>query len=210
MTDNQFELMPLFAKPIYISQLSIDSNVQNYVKELDYHVMEANSGQLSNDTYVLEHPELSSLKNIIKDNIKTYAHEILQVHDDIEFYITNSWVTLHCEGDYSPPHLHTNSLLSGTLYINIPKDDDSVFQIHAPETHKIFSLFNPKIKNFNSWNSKVASIKPETGLITLFPSDLMHSTTVMNSESDIRYCLAFNIFIKGEISDAGSLNNLKL
>jgi hypothetical protein len=39
---------------------------------------------------------------------------------------------------------------------------------------------------------------------------LLHSTTVMNSKSDNRYCLAFNIFINGEISDVGSLNNLKL
>ena len=210
-----FEMIPLFAKPTYVGKTDIDNDIKDYIQSLDYYNIENTTGQLSNDTYVLENSLLQQLKSNLEDNIRIYAHEMLQVDDSVEFYITNSWVTLHEQGDFAPSHIHTNSLISGTVYINIPDDDDSLFQFHAPDTYKVFGLFKPKVKSLNAWNSSTWAIKPETGTILLFPSDLSHSTTAMTSALDNRYCLAFNVFVKGELSDIpghdkGSINRLVL
>lgn len=212
MTD-RFEMMPLFSKPVFVNKVIISDYIQKYVKNLDFYKMSNTSGKLTNNTYVLDDETLASLKEEIESNIKNYMHEVLEVDDSIVFYITNSWVTLHEHSDYAQPHTHTNSLISGTLYINIPKDDDSLFQFHSPDSHKLFGMFQPKVKNFNSWNSQVCSVKPETGTLILFPSDLSHGTTKMTSETDNRYCLAFNVFLKGDISnqedpDKGSINRI--
>ena len=209
------EILPLFATPVYTSQIDIDVKTKNYVKNLELYEIQNTSGQLSYDTYVLENPSLAHLKNAIQEHIDNYCHEILQAHDGIEFYITNSWITMHQEGDYAPSHNHSNSLISGTLYINIPEDDDSLFELRAPSTHRVFEMFYPKIKSFNIWNSTTSCFKPETGTMFLFPSSLEHSTTKMTSQKDKRYCLAFNIFLKGELGDVaqdgvGSINRLRL
>lgn len=210
---DKFEIMPLFPKPVFVSNIPIDDHIKGYVKSLDYYQMSNASGKLTNKTYILEDEIFNLLKNQIVSNITSYMHTVLAVDDNIEFYITNSWVTLHEHGDYAPAHTHSNSLISGTLYINIPKDDESLFQFHSPDSHRLFGMFQPKVKTFNSWNGRVCSVKPETGTLILFPSDLSHSTTKMTSKTDNRYCLAFNVFLKGDISnqedsDKGSINRV--
>jgi uncharacterized protein (TIGR02466 family) len=210
---DKFEMMSLFPKPVFLSNIFIDNHIKDYVERLEYYQMSNASGKLTNNTYILEDEIFNPLKNQIVSNIKSYMHKVLAVDDSIEFYITNSWVTLHEHGDLAQPHTHSNSLISGTLYINIPKDDDSLFQFHSPDSHKLFGMFQPKVKSFNSWNGRVCSVKPETGTLILFPSDLSHSTTEMTSKTDNRYCLAFNVFLKGDISNQedsnkGSINRV--
>lgn len=207
--------MPLFSKPIFISALSITEEIKSKVKSLSYYQPQNSLGQLSNNTYVLDEEPFAHLKKEIGKKIKNYVNDVLEVQDEIDFYITNSWVTVHDKGDYAPLHIHTNSLISGTLYINIPEDDDSLFQLHAPDTFKPFGLFKLKLKNLNFWNSATSSLKPETGTLILFPSDLAHSTTAMTSDKEYRYCLAFNVFVRGDIydqeaSDKGSINRVVL
>lgn len=212
---NTAEVIPLFATPIYVNNIGIDNSIKEYVQNLEFYEIQSTPGKLSYNTHVLESLALKKIKNEIQNHINNYTHEILQAHDDIDFYITNSWVTMHEVGDYAPSHIHSNSLLSGTVYINIPNDDDSLFEFTAPESYRVFEMFRPKIKSFNMWNSTTSCFKPETGNIFLFPSALSHGTTKMTSTTEKRYCLAFNIFIKGELGDiaqdgAGSINRLIL
>jgi uncharacterized protein (TIGR02466 family) len=212
MTD-RFEMMPLFSKPVFVSKLIIDKHVQDYIKDLNFYQMSNALGKLTNNTYVLDEKLLASLKKQVEDNIKSYMHNVLAVDESIDFYITNSWVTLHEHGDFAQQHIHSNSVMSGTLYINIPEDDDSLFQFHSPDSHKLFGTFQPKVTNYNSWNSRSWSVKPETGTLLIFPSDLSHSTTEMTSKTDNRYCLAFNVFLKGDLSNQedpnkGSINRI--
>jgi len=211
--NDAFEMMPLFSKPVYVSKLSIPQIVKDDVNSLEYYQPSTSLGEISKKTYILDKNPFKILKDDIIEHIKKYVHNILEVDNNIEFYITNSWVTLHREGDLAPLHIHSNSIISGTLYINIPDDDSSVFQLHASDTHRLFGLFQPPLKNYNFWNSSISRLKPETGTLILFPSDLAHSTTAMTSSTENRYCLAFNVFIKGDIGnpedgDIGSINRV--
>lgn len=212
--NDAFEMMPLFSKPVYISKIDIAKKTKEDVKKLDFYNPVNSVGQISNDTYLLDNEPFLQLKEEIEKKIYDYVHNVLEFAG-VEFYVTNSWVTVHDTDDFAPVHVHSNSIFSGTLYINIPKDDESVFQLHAPDTHKLCGLFQPNLKKYNIWNSAVSRIKPETGTIILFPSDLSHSTTPMTSKNEQRYCLAFNVFIKGELgyqenSLAGPLNRIVL
>ena len=163
------DIVPLFSTPLYVSKEEVTSSDAEYIKNLEYYEMVSNVGWMSEDSYVLENSALQSLKNTVQKCIDDYAHEVLQVQDDFEFYITNSWVTVHKEGDFAPTHDHVNSLLSGVFYINIPEDDESVIEFYA----------------------------------------------AMTSSTDKRYCLAFNVFARGELSDTwqdnkASINRLNL
>lgn len=205
---DNYEMMPVFPSAVYTSKTDITEDSYEYIKSLEYYSMENNSGKLSYNTSVLNEEKLKTLKNTIKKHIDTYVHEVLQVQDDLDFYITCSWVTLHEYGDFSPSHLHSNSILSGTLYINIPKDDESLFQLQAPDSHKMLGFVNAEVKEHNFWNSTTCAVQPQTGTILLFPSTLTHGTTPMTSTTENRYCLAFNIFVKGNIGS--NINRLEL
>ena len=209
------EIIPLFSTPLYVSKEEVTSSDANYIRNLDYYEMVSNVGWMTEDSYVLEHSALQPLKDTVQKCINEYAHEVLQVQDDFEFYITNSWVTVHKEGDFAPTHDHVNSLLSGVLYINIPENDESVIEFYAPSYVNLFPLIRPAIKAFNLWNSKSWFVEPKTGTIVLFPSTQAHGTTAMTSSTEKRYCLAFNVFARGELSDTwqdnkASINHLNL
>lgn len=195
------EVIPLFSHPVYLTQLDLTEEVISHVRNLDYYEMVSSVGWLSEDTSVLEHPVMEGLKSTLLDNVRNYAHNVLQIQDDLEFYITNSWVTVHQQNDWAPPHNHDNSLISGTVYINIPNDDESVFEFYAPQAHSIFGFLKPKFKEWNLLNSKNWRIQPVTGTAVVFPSSLVHGTSPMTSSTDKRYCLAYNVFVRGDFDD---------
>ena len=204
------ELLPLFSTPISISQ-NKDMAEQYYpaIRDLEYSRMAAN-GWLSKDSYVLEQKCFKPLKDYIQSCIHYYIHEDLSYQDDVEFYINNSWATIHNKNDYASQHDHTNSLISGTFYINIPEDDQSVFSLHSNNSSVFPRAFNLNEKEFNLYNAQQYSIKPSTGTTILFPSHVVHSTSAQTSEEN-RYCLAFNTFIRGTLADKFSnINTLHI
>jgi hypothetical protein len=57
----------------------------------------------------------------------------------------------------------------------------------------------PDIKSKNFYNDRSYRITPQEGMILLFPSYLKHQVDY-NKSNDTRLSLAFNYFIKGELS----------
>ena len=157
---------------------------------------------------VLNLPAFSRLKNIILDHVIRYSNQCLEIHNTIEFYLTTSWVMKHKMGDWSQAHMHVNSIFSGIYYFEV--DDNSGllgFERHS----SMLNLFTPTIEldvnKWNVYNSRVWQIKPENDMLVLFPSHVRHYVTPSLSEN-LRYCLAFNIFVRGNISKEISELNL--
>tara|TARA_B110001469_G_scaffold126766_1_gene145343 strand:+ start:1266 stop:1952 length:687 start_codon:yes stop_codon:yes gene_type:complete len=208
---NAPQVIPLFSTPLFIHEqevTSVDFEFIKNTKQIDINYSESHfkngAGSTSEGSYLLNHSEMSSLKDKILNSVKEYAHGVMQVGEEVEFYITRSWSTIHKEGDYAFPHSHANSLLSGVMYINVPKDDESLVEFMAPSNHTLFPLLQPRLKEHNIWNHRIFSFKPETGNIIIFPSNLVHSTTPMTSSTSLRYIVGFDIFVRGEfkINDA--------
>ena len=208
---NAPQIIPLFSTPLFIHEqevTSVDFEFIKNTKQIDINYSESHfkngAGSTSEGSYLLNHSEMSSLKDKILNSVKEYAHGVMQVGEEVEFYITRSWSTIHKEGDYAFPHSHANSLLSGVMYINVPKDDESLVEFMAPSNHTLFPLLQPRLKEHNIWNHRIFCFKPETGNIIIFPSNLVHSTTPMTSSTSLRYIVGFDIFVRGEfkINDA--------
>jgi hypothetical protein len=62
------------------------------------------------------------------------------------------------------------------------------------------------VDSFNLYNCKSWSYTPKTNDICLFPSTVMHSADPNESDEE-RWCLAFNVFVRGDI---GSLHKLRI
>jgi uncharacterized protein (TIGR02466 family) len=129
---------------------------------------------------------------------------IIEIDPKISFYFTNSWAMKHREGDYAHAHAHSNSVISGVFYVEVPKNSGNLIfhkNSYNSSNAMISSLALP-YKKYNQYNSEEWSIKTEDNLLVLFPSNLTHSVPVSFNKKD-RYCIAFNCFIKGTLTTNG-------
>jgi uncharacterized protein (TIGR02466 family) len=205
----EYDIIPLFSTPYYKSTVDITADIVEYLIHKEYTLIPDNSGYYTKDSYVLNSLPLAKLKNSIEQHINTFMYDVLKVPTNLEFYITNSWCNIHEEGHYASLHNHTNSLFSGTCYINIPEDDESVFKMLSNNDYRLFpSVLYPDLTEYNILNCNSWSIKPETGTLILFSSQIEHEATPMTSKTDHRICLAFNIFMRGKLG--GKISSVEL
>ena len=74
------------------------------------------------DTRVLDAPELRSLRSFIEDHVDQFARKTISTSERLEFYITQSWINYTKPGQSHHRHCHTNSLISGVLYLSAVKE----------------------------------------------------------------------------------------
>ena len=207
---DNYTIMPLFSSPLYVSELDLDiDEILNHLRNVDYTLL--TNGSRSKDNYILNQPELVSLKVSIEENIKVYTRDVLCVKNNTEFYIVNSWMYKLDPNQSAPEHIHSNSVLSGVVYLNEDYQNSGNIIFKKQQNH--LSVFTPSIspdlESFNIFNSSEWFVEPNQKMIVLFPSHLLHRVTE-NNTTESRYSLAFNVFVKGNISDTTGFNDLIL
>lgn len=188
----------LFATPVYVTELSRKLTS----KETDFKKIKQikNYGNhKSNDSYILNTKQFSSIKKELDIAIKDYFNKIISPKNKITPYITQSWLNYTDTNEHHHKHNHPNSLVSGILYLNANEKFDKV-EFYKDD----YNMIKPEIKNFNFFNSESWWLPVKTGQIMLFPSSLSHSVLIKKG-TNTRVSLAFNVFIKGGV---GSLNDL--
>lgn len=197
-------IINLFSIPIYTAKIELSLKEEKFIKNLKYDFVEFKNGLISDDKQVLNNKNLLNLNNKIKEQIEIYTKKIIEVDDKISFYFTNSWVMKHKKGDYAHPHAHSNSVISGVFYVDVPKNSgDLIFHRNSfNASNAMLSSLAIPYKKYNQYNSEEFTIKTEKNLLVLFPSNLVHSVPFSISK-ELRYCIAFNCFIKGTLTTNG-------
>jgi len=195
------EVLPLFSQPVYINMVTLtDTIIADVINSEIEHVenddaMYANNGSMSLDTQWLKSsPETMS---VVDGEMDRYVHDVLGIARQ-RHYIQHqsSWVNYHRRGDSAANHSHVNSMFSGCLYVKIPPDSGEFrFNVPSMTPTYITQTINPDLSESNIYNMREVNIQPEEGMVILFPSHLPHS--VSQCETDGRYSIAFNYFIKG-------------
>jgi hypothetical protein len=138
------------------------------------------------------------------------------VIDLTNYYYRVDVVNRHYKDDFSQPHWHGSSILSGVYYIEIEQNTGDII-FHKDRTH--MNLFNPLIEighNFedsedqskmNIYNIQNFGMQPLKNDLLLFPSQVSHSVDP-NVKGKTRYTLAFNLFPRG--TSGGAINTLTL
>jgi len=187
------DLIWLFPTPMYITKYenSFDEECE-FIKNLPENVEQKVDSSLipqTENTFVLEYPELNNIKSFIEKNVDKFVKEILQSTDD--FMITQSWVNKAYGGQYHPDHHHPNSVVSGVWYVSVD-EDSSPIQFRNIK-HSDIGLNFKEINPFNGtyYNQKVSS-----GTLLLFPSSLPHGVP-QNTKKTERISLSFNTWFKG-------------
>jgi uncharacterized protein (TIGR02466 family) len=166
-----------------------------------------NTGNITSlERYLLKDKiEFTSIKTFIEDGIKNYVDTVVKPKDDLQFYITQSWLNYTKPGEHHHKHAHPNSLLSGVFYFNADKEKDKIYFYDDNEYKRI--KLEPKewnLYNSNSWWYPVG-----TGDLVIFESNLTHMVDTTISDQT-RISLAFNVFAKGSFGSEDSLTALYL
>jgi uncharacterized protein (TIGR02466 family) len=201
------EIIPLFSVPLYRSTMAISDSVKRSARDLGYFRIDAGNGYQSVNTRVLDEPEFNSIKIEIMSQVDFFSAQLC-VSPGISFKLTNSWMMKHMQGDWAQEHSHTNSLLSGIVYIDT---DGTSGDINFNSRSSIFpSAVDVEFSAYNIYNSRGWTITPQTGDVLIFPSTLLHSVS-KNIYNKARYCLSFNMFMQGGLGSVkDSINQLNL
>lgn len=156
------------------------------------------------DTHVLDAPEMRSIRSFAAERINDYARKIISSDPKLEFYITQSWLNYTQKGEAHHRHVHTNSLISGVLYVNAKKECDGICFYRNSGAQISVSDEYVNWYNAPSWCLGVG-----IGDVVLFPSSLSHGVEQTTGEHT-RISLAFNAFVRGNIGSENLLNSLKI
>lgn len=202
-------LYALFPTPVYVN--NVGDFARPDLSALQYSSGTDNGGSYNflstTDKNVLHRPEFAEVHRIVMREVDQYAREIFAVSRSIEFYVTNSWINMHRRGDSAGAHIHHNSLISGVLYLQVGENTgDIVFHRDTLSPIPFPPALDLDVESYNIYNCKSWGHRPKTNDICLFPSSLSHSVQA-NASDEERWCLAFNVFARGDI---GTFHKLTL
>ncbi len=187
-----FEIIPLFPQALYRAVFRPLTSTE--IEIIDNFPVEKQ--QLGNHTshvpYFLNEPGLENLKKDLEEHIDTYVREIMKV--DYNVYITNSWKNLTKPGEQHMIHNHSNSIISGCLYLRSSHIQPTISFTRGNFPYLL--AFEPT--EFTPFNALEWTIPVEDNNIILFPST-MHHCVKTNQSNKERMSLAFNTFVRGNI-----------
>jgi uncharacterized protein (TIGR02466 family) len=196
----------LFPTPIYITKLTKNFSDTEYkfIEQSKLNTFKNEGNTISADNYILNAKPFSNLKKQLDEIVKDYFNKIILTSNNIEPYITQSWLNYTEETQYHHIHEHANSLVSGVLYINADKKNDKIKFFNNQ-----YQQIKLEVKEYNLYNSISWWFEVETLDVILFPSSLTHAVEVKKG-TNTRISLAFNTFIKGTVGNNIQLTELIL
>lgn len=126
---------------------------------------------------------MNNLKDRIQKHIDVYNEKFALSHFEIS---NSSWFLLQKQNSFAASHIHPNSILSGTLYINANNAGHEL----CFENPNPFISYMSKTKE-TELNQHTYTVKPENGMLILFPSYIKHGAIKINKLND-RCVIAFN------------------
>lgn len=188
-------VLPLFGTPLYSTYIDIsrvpDFNAVNWIQD--------NTRDYSETNQLLNEQQWAHVKSQILSHVNTYFHSVISADDAVNIDITISWMNKSVPGQTHTRHNHPNSVLSGVLF----------FDFHESGLTLIDSRYRQlrwQSKEFNILNSQTWTVKPEPGLLLIWPSEIDHEVETLPANSKTRYSLAFNTWITGVVNPRHNMN----
>ena len=208
-----FEIIELFPLPIYATMIpnELASVVHWFYNQdmLSEDVDEANYGQRSKNSYILNEPNCNSLSKFILSRVGDYGKSL--GYDYTSYKFSQSWLTYKHPGQHHTMHSHPNSLISGLFYFGEPAENKPAIKFHRVLGGFNVSYIQPKLKKTEEnikYTQDFFSVDFKPGLLILFPSYLHHSVPI-NASDKVRCSLAFNIVPVEGFGDEKNLTELK-
>jgi uncharacterized protein (TIGR02466 family) len=137
--------------------------------------------------------QISTTFEILKKELDRHVKKYLQVLEmDVaakQIQMSSCWINVMPKGALHSMHMHPLSVLSGTYYVQTPKNCSSL-KFEDPRMAG-FMASPPRKPNASESNQRFIEMKPEAGHLVLFESWLRHEVPVNKSETE-RVSISFN------------------
>lgn len=137
---------------------------------------------------VFDLSKLQELKKFISESVKA-ADRYLGFDEDLKF--TKSWFSINRQYSFHEQHHHCPNIWSGVYYLQADQNDATISFLNKNLIDTGWPYRSKKIEN-TEFNSTQTVIRPETGMLLVFPSYLHHKVDQQNSTND-RITIAFNM-----------------
>ena len=139
---------------------------------------------------ILLQPEFKDIRIWVEECARDFLNDVLQMEYE-EFFLTESWLNISGRGGYQKIHNHSNSIISGTLYL---KSEDNHPPLEFKKQKMEFEPFISLTEHYKKGNPNTASTlafpcTQDTMLV--FNSYLYHGHGASQVESE-RIGLAWN------------------
>ena len=131
----------------------------------------------------------ADLENLIDQAVEDYVEALGYDIEEGTLKMSNCWVNIMPTGTHHSGHIHPNSILSGTFYLQMPEDSPGI----KFEDPRLIMQMNtpPKSDDLPEEMQSFVSINAKDGDLVLFESYLRHEVPANQSEDD-RISISFN------------------
>ena len=139
---------------------------------------------------ILLHPDFKEVKEWIQERAEDFLDNALEMEYE-EFFFTESWLNISSKGGYQKVHNHSNSIISGTLYL---KSEEKHPPLEFRKQKMEFEPFISLTEHYKKGNPNTASTLgfPCTqNTMLVFNSHLYHGHDASQVESE-RVGLSWN------------------
>jgi len=152
-------------------------------------------------------PPVAALQRFLEAAVGEYVADVLDKSGNphappalVSWHLSGWAVILRASG-YQTPHFHAPAMVSGVYYVQIPEVVKSAAAGEAG-----FIKFGPPLEAGASAEDTplTTALRPEEGMVVLFPSYFWHYTMPFESSED-RICVAFDV-IRGGRSATGDIS----
>lgn len=189
-----------FSTPIWASKIDNFDIVNNEMLSYVFNLKKADPVGVVKSNFKGWHSKDFNLKdetpmNFISAIKKNLNSSIIDMNWDLDIQsvkISSMWAIINEQGAWNQKHQHSNSDISAAYYVSAHENcGDIVF--YDPRPSRVYKY--PIAKSPNKLNATVNSIKPEPGMLVLFPSYLDHSVNP-NLSMKKRVVISFNLSLE--------------
>ena len=199
----------VFPCPVYIIKrdTNISSKEEKEIGEIVKEGMRYSVGNSISNNSDIFNGKLKEIKQFCEEQLNRYVKEIINPREELDLYITQSWLNITKPNEHHHEHSHANSIVSGVFYISTEEDDKITF---IDPNMKLKEMIKIEQESFNPFNSSSCFFPSIANELVLFPSWLSHKVDPNKKATTDRISISFNTFVKGNLGGRQSLTELVL
>jgi uncharacterized protein (TIGR02466 family) len=193
--DGQLEHM--FATPVFCDVLAnadaLNAELRDLILERERttpSLAKSNQGgwQSAPDFFSWAEPAVATLERFVIGALNVATARLpVPPHLGIEFELYG-WAAVNRKAHYNTTHVHPMATWSGTYYVDAGDEPGAVLEFSHPVTAAVMTFFPGVLPS-------ARIVRPESGMVILFPSYLQHSVRMYPGERP-RICVAFNAHLR--------------
>jgi uncharacterized protein (TIGR02466 family) len=156
-------------------------------------MVKSNQGgwQSPSEFFRWEAPAVATLARYARRAVEVATSRIIPQNLRMEFHLS-SWAAVNRKGHYNTTHVHPMATWSGVYYVDPgdenPDSQGGLLEFDHPIMASVMTFFPGVLPS-------ARLVRPEAGMMILFPSYLQHSVRMYTGERP-RICVPFNAHIR--------------